>query len=152
MRLPLIAALIALPVIATAADDPLDKVIDARRAYFKLIGANTGVLGGMAKGNIDYDAAAATQAASNLAAMAAYDASPHFAPGTSNADKPGKTRALPKIWEDMPGVGAKLTDFKNAVANLQDKAGAGREALGSAMGQLGGSCKGCHDDYRAKEF
>jgi cytochrome c556 len=29
---------------------------------------------------------------------------------------------------------------------------AGRAELGQAVGAVGGTCKACHDDYRAKDF
>jgi cytochrome c556 len=129
-----------------------EKVVEARRAYFKLMGANMGPLGAMAKGNIEYNAETAQLHAGNLAAIASYNPTPHFAAGTSNADMPGKTRLLPAAFSDTPGLLSKLKDFQTAVAALQDAAGGGREALGPAVGKVGGTCKGCHDDFRAKDF
>ena len=38
-----------------------------------------------------------------------------------------------------------------AAASLQQVAATGQEALGPAVGQLGGACKACHDTYRAPE-
>lgn len=38
-----------------------------------------------------------------------------------------------------------------ATMEMQQVAGAGKaEMAGGALGALGGSCKGCHDTYRAK--
>lgn len=144
-------ALIALGPLAAYAG-PAEDTVKARRAYFKLVGANMGPLAGMAKGEIDYDAAAAETHAKNLALLSSYDARHLLMPGTSNEDVPGETRALPKIWTDFDGFKGKYGDFVKAVDALQSQAGAGREALGPALGQLGGTCKGCHDNYRAKDF
>jgi len=34
---------------------------------------------------------------------------------------------------------------------MAENAGNGLEALQSSIGDVGKSCKGCHDDYRAKK-
>ena len=63
----------------------------------------------------------------------------------------GKTKAKAAVWD-------KWDDFKAAA----DKAGAAAEEFGAAMSsgdkgqmaaafkKLGGSCKGCHDDFRSR--
>jgi len=73
-------------------------------------------------------------------------------PGTSNADLPGKTRALPAIWENLAAFQEKGMAYRDAVVALNTVAGTGAEALAPAVGKLGGTCKACHDDYRAKDF
>ena len=135
--------------VAQSTDDP---AIKARRAYFTLLGANVGPLAAMAKGEIEYDAAAAELHAGNLSQLTAYAVTPHFPAGTANADKPGETRALPEIWSDLDGFMEKYEDLVMQVDALQSVAGAGRGELGGALGQLGGTCKACHDDYRAADF
>jgi len=152
MRVTIIAALIIAPSLAVAHADHHEDVAKARLAFFTLFGANIGPLAKMAKGEIEYDAERAALHARNFAALSAYDPSLHFEPGTSNADIPGKTRALPAIWEDRAGFGEKLAAFGDAVDNLVEVARSGRAALGGGVRQLGGSCKGCHDDFRAKDF
>lgn len=156
MRHFLMIAALAAPLVYTAhdavAESAGEKVAEARRAYFKLIGTNMGPLGAMAKGKIDYDADTARLHAGNLAAMTTYNAAPHFAAGTSNADLPGKTRLLPAAFTDNAGFMQDYKDFVGAVEALNAVAGDGKAALGPAVGQLGGTCKACHDDYRAKDF
>jgi cytochrome c556 len=90
--------------------------------------------------------------AANLAALAAYDPSGLFAPGTSNADLPGETRALPAIWENPEDVGAKFAAYAEAAQALAAVAGDGRAAMGGALGAVGQACQACHDDYRAEDF
>lgn len=147
MRKAFIAILATIPMLAHAG--PAEDTVAARQGYFKLVNANVGQIAAMAKGDVEYDAAAAQTAADNLVLLAEYDKAHLFVPGTSSADVDG-SRALPKIWEDFPGVQAKLADFNAAIANMDVEAGKGRAEMTAALGQLGGSCKGCHDDYRAK--
>ena len=153
MRLAILAtALAATAAAVPALADPIKDAIDARRGYFTLLGANIGPLAAMAKGEADYDAAVATLHAQNLAQLAGYDPLPHFPAASSNDDRFGDTRALPAIWSDGDGFKAKLADFAEAAAAMPSVAGAGRAELGQAVGRLGGTCKACHDDYRAKDF
>nr|MBX2836056.1 cytochrome c [Gammaproteobacteria bacterium] len=67
----------------------------------------------------------------------------------SNSEN-ARTRALPAIWETFPAITEKSDALKDAAAVLAENAGNGLEALQGAMGDVGQSCKGCHDDYRAK--
>lgn len=146
MRLALVAALIAAPAITLA--NPAEKTVEARQGFYKLLGANMSVFAGMAKGEIDYDAAAAQTAADNIVTLTTYNVGHLYAPGTSSADVEG-TRALPKIWEDFPGVQAKGADFVKAAMAMQEVAGQGKAEMAGALGTLGGTCKACHDAYRA---
>lgn len=148
MRFPILAAaVLAIPTAGFA--DMVEDTIEARQGFYKLLGANMGVLAGMAKGEIDYDATAAQTAADNMVVMTTYNMGHLYAPGTS-ADDSDKTRALAKIWEDFPGVQEKGAAFVKAAMAMQDVAGQGKGEMAGALGALGGSCKGCHDAYRAK--
>lgn len=147
MRKTILAALaIAVPTVLFAA--PKD-IVEARQGYYKLLGSNMAVFAGMAKGDIEYDAKVAQAAADNIITLTQYNLGPLFAPGTSSADVKG-ARALPKIWEDFAGVGAKGADFRAAAANMQAAAGQGKGEMVKALGALGGTCKACHDTYRAE--
>lgn len=141
---------VALTLPTALAANPLEDTIKARQGYYKLLGANMGVFAAMAKGEADYNAEAAQTAADNIATMTGYNMAHLYAAGTSNADFGDQTRALPKIWEDFAGVAAKGDDFKKAAMNMQGEAGKGKAEMAAALGQLGGTCKGCHDSYRAK--
>lgn len=149
MRKAIITA-IALSIPTALAAGPMEDTIAARQGYFKLLGANIGVLAAMAKGERDYDAAAAQTAGDNLVTLSNYKLGHLFAPGTSADDFPDKTRALAKIWDDMSDVQAKFGDFGTAAAGMQAVAGQGKGEMAGALGALGGACKACHDNYRAK--
>jgi len=144
------AALAGSAMVAYAADGPHDDAIKARQAMFQTYSFNLGVLGAMAKGKMDYDASLAAESAANLEAAANFGQSAYWPAGSdSETDGNATTRALPAIWEDMAGVGEKAQALKDAAANMSLEAGNGLDALRGAMGDLGGACKGCHDNYRA---
>jgi cytochrome c556 len=147
MRIALIAAVLAAPTFAIA--DQAQDTVEARQGYYKLLGANMGVFASMAKGAVEYDAAAAQTAADNMSVLTSYNLAPLFAPGTSSEDVDG-SRALPAIWSDMAGVQEKGAAFGAAVANMKEVAGQGKAEMAGALGQLGGTCKACHKAYRAK--
>lgn len=149
MRHVVFAAIALLATSTLALADQAEKTVEARQGYFKLVGANMGTLAGMAKGDIEYDAEAAQTAADNLVTLTSYDVGHLFAEGTSAADVDG-SRALAKIWDDIPGLQAAYADFGAAAAEMDKVAGQGRAEMASALGALGGACKACHDSYRAK--
>jgi len=64
----------------------------------------------------------------------------------------GETTALPKIWEDPGAFTRELRMFEAAAATLGQAAGSGdMAAIGAALGELGKSCKSCHENFRQKK-
>lgn len=152
MRKLLISTIIAATAASGAFAQSAEDVAEARRAFYTLLGFNMSTLSGMAKGEVDYDADAASAAAKDMLTLTSLNTSALYAEGSSNADLPGKTRAEAAIWEDMAGLQEKGMAFYEAVVALNDAAGNGKEALQGAIGKVGGTCKACHDDFRAKDF
>jgi cytochrome c556 len=119
---------------------------------FQLYSFSAGVLGDMAKGKIEYDAELAKELAGNLNAAANLGQSAFWPAGSDNSNPENlKNRALPKIWETFPAIGENAQELKDAAAVLAAEAGNGIDALRGSMGAVGKSCKGCHDEYRAKK-
>ena len=75
---------------------------------------------------------------------------PHWPAGSDSMSIEG-TRALPAIWDNLPDVLDKWAALGTAAGQLQAVAGTGQEAIGPALGPVGGACKACHDDYRQPE-
>lgn len=148
MRKALLALCFVLPAGLVSAQSPEDAV-KARQGYFEMLGAQMAVLAPMAQGKMEFDADKAKVAADNLAALAQVDVMPLFMSGTSRDDIGDKTRALLAIWENGDDFAAKATAFHEAAAEMPAAAGS-LETLQVAVGKLGGTCKGCHDDFRAK--
>lgn len=124
--------------------------IKARKAQMYLYQHNLAILGGMAQGKIEYDADAASSAASNLASLVNLNQSTYWPAGSDSASVEG-TRALPAIWEDFPGVMEESNKLIEAAAAMETAAGGGLESLQGAIGPVGGACGSCHKAYRAAQ-
>ena len=60
--------------------------------------------------------------------------------------------AKPEVWSDAAGFKQAQQKFEAAVVKLSDVSGSGDlEKLRTAFGDVGASCKACHDSYRAKK-
>ena len=144
-----LSSAVAVPAMANKA---MEEMVQARQGYYKLVKHNAGQLFAMAKGDMAYDAKKAAKAANNLKTLSMLDLGTLYMPGSSKEEMPGKTRALKKIWDTFPEIGKKGAAFKQAVDAMAANAGNGLDALRANAGALGGSCKGCHDNYRADTF
>ena len=136
---------------ASAAQDPNEKAIKARKAVMTLQSWYAGPLFQMAKGDMEYDAEAAGAYAAALSTMATIKGDAMWPSGTDNGAYEGKTRALPEIWTTYPEVAKKGEALSEAAAALAAVAGDGLDALRSKIGPVGKACKGCHDDFRAEQ-
>lgn len=157
MRKPLAAltGLILASAVASTAIGQSDEnaallgAVKARQAQMDLYAFNIGLLGGMAKGAVPYDAEAATKAAANLAALATMDSSRMWPEGSDNfALGDDATAALPAIWEEGSTIGDKAFALAEAATAMEAAAGEGLDSLKGAMGALGGACGACHKAYR----
>lgn len=144
-----IGALAMLGSTAAMAHD-IPEAVKARQGQFQIMAINLGILGGMARGQTEYDAETAQSAADTLVAISGVNQAPLWPEGTDAMSIDG-TRAEPAIWENLPDVLSKWSDFGGAAAELQSVAANGQEALGPALQQIGGTCKACHDNYRTPE-
>lgn len=98
------------------------------------------------KGQVPYDAAAIK---ANVALVKTLSTLPWgaFGPGTE-----GKSAAKPEVWSDAAGFKAAQTKFEGAVVKLSAAADSGDlDKLRAAFGDVGASCKACHDSYRVKK-
>lgn len=143
----IIAVGAALTPPALSAQD-IEKSVTARKAAMQLYAFYLGQLGAMAKGEVAYDAMAASEAAASLDALANLDGSKMWPPGSDNATLGDKTRSLPVIWTTYPAVVERNDAFTAATASMKTAAGQGLGALQGAIGAVGKSCGGCHEDYR----
>ncbi|SDE34934.1 Cytochrome c556 [Paracoccus isoporae] len=146
-QLILASALAVLPLAAAAQDDPVSQAIEARQSFYTLLGANMGALSAMAKGDMEYDEELVARHAANIEALTQYFVPMHFIEGSSNAEAEN-TDALPAIWENRDDFEAKFAALGEAAAGASDAVRGGQGNIGPVLGQLGGACKACHDDYR----
>lgn len=148
MKLPvplvvtLAALTLSLPVHAQF-QKPEDAV-KYRKAAFTVMGAHFGRVGAMANGKVPFDAKVA---ADNMAVVEAMSKLPWagFVPGTDKGD----TRALPEIWTEAADFKAGADKLQIEVSKLAAATKTGNlEAVKTAFGAVGQTCKACHDDYR----
>jgi cytochrome c556 len=142
----------AVPSAFAAKDDAIAKGIKSRRASMQLYNFFAGHLFAMAKGEMEYDADLAELMAKNLDAINKLRNGRAWLPGSDNKKRKGKTRALPEIWKEGSSIGEKAEAMEYAVDSMVMVAGDGLDALRGEIGTLGDACKGCHDDFRAKDF
>jgi len=138
------ALTLALPASAQFAK-PEDAIKYRKNALF-VMQQNFSRVAGMAAGKIPFDAKVAAESAVTAEFVAKLPWA-GFGPGT---DK-GETKAKPEIWSDK----AKFDDYAGKMqaemAKLAVAAKSGNlDAIKTAVNSTGGTCKACHDDFRAK--
>ncbi len=151
MRLCFAAApLLALALAACGnPDTPAGRAADARHENFEAIGDAMKTLGDQFKASAP-DVAKIQTAAATINGFAP-KVETWFPAGSGPADGI-KTDALQAIWE-------KPEEFKQAAAKFVEEAtkfdalakAGNLAAIGEGMKGLGGSCKGCHDKFKAED-
>lgn len=134
------AALVLVAATSFAHSDVSNPAVAARMQAMSDISAQMKVLGNMAKGEVDFDAAAAQAAVDTVAARAAEVPALFEAPETDP-----ESESLPAIWDNWEDFVAKSETLETAAANATIASAAD---LGPALGQMGGTCKACHSKYR----
>lgn len=124
-----------------------DTLVKQRQAAMTLIAKYWGPLGGMAAGRVPFDAAVVARNAGYLDALShmpwdGFDAS------TQNE----KSAALPEVWKDGAKFKAAADAMQSEVAKLVTAAKGGNEgAIKAALGDVGKTCGGCHNNFRQKQ-
>ncbi|MBP8286536.1 MAG: cytochrome c [Rhodoferax sp.] len=139
-----IGAALALPAAAQFAK-PEDAIKYRKNALF-VMQQNFGRVAGMAAGKIPFDAKVAAESAATAEFVGKLPWA-GFGPGTEKGD----TKAKPEIWAEK----AKFDDYANKLeaelAKLTVAAKSGSlDSVKAATNAVGGACKACHDDFRAK--
>lgn len=120
-----------------------NEAVKARMMLMDGVKTATGALGGMAKGDVAFDAAKAGAARQALIDHAAAIPAAFKAP-----EMDPKSTALPAIWENWADFEAKARSMGAAAQELDTSE---LEWLQAGMGALGGSCAACHKAYRVKK-
>ena len=138
----LIVSLLSAPVFAGDLEDQ----IAFRKGYWQVVKHEFGdVMAAMVREKRPMDAERFAEAAARLSALAPL-AAEAFPEGSVSDD----SRALPKIWEDQAGFADALSTYETRVVDLKAAVDSGNQSrIGPAFKAVGGSCKNCHDNYRA---
>lgn len=140
-KLALLAAL-SVATMSVGFTQDLEQVKKVRQSMFQVAAWEMGTLAGMAKGEIPFDAVKAEKAAQVMNAMAT---SLHevFLPGSYAGSK-----TKPEINDQQDAFKKDLEAFV-VESNAMIAAAATEETLKAQLGKLGGTCKSCHDSFRA---
>ena len=123
-----------------------EDAIKYRKAALTVTGAHFGRLGAMAQGKVPFDAKTAADNAEIVANMAKLPWAA-FGEGTDV----GETKAKPEIWKQGAKFKEAADKFQAESVKLAAAAKTGKEdAFKTAFTATAGTCKSCHDDFRAK--
>lgn len=141
-------AALALATTASAQVKPEDQ-IKYRKAGYSYMSWNMGKIKGSLDGTYNKDQVVA--AANAIAGIANSGMGALYGPGTEKDVGDQKTRVKPEFFTDKDGVTKVAVDFIKAANNLSKVAAEGdAAAVKVAFGDVGKSCKACHDKYRGE--
>jgi cytochrome c556 len=144
------AAVFALGAVAQEAEDPFADAVEMRHGLMLQMATDLEKMGGMAKGEMAYDAAIASRSAANIAAIASVLSMDQF-PAGSEYKAATDSYALPAIWATPDDFLVKIADLNTAAGAMKTAAATDLDGLKTGMGQMGAACSACHKAYRQPE-
>jgi cytochrome c556 len=140
------AALMAVPFSAQAQFAKPEDAVKYRQSVFSVMGTHTGRVGAVVKGEKPYDKAAVEADVAVIETMSKLPWSA-FPEGSDLAN----SKAKPEIWKEQEKFKAAADKMQSEVGKLSVAAKSGDlNAIKTAFGAVGQSCKACHDNYRNK--
>ena len=128
---------------AASASD-LQAAVEQRQHTMENFKEQMGVMAKMVKGEAPFDAAAFQQAADALAADSGKSWE-HYAVESTGGD----SEAKPEIWSKPDEFKKEIDKFTAATAALKVAAASGKlDDVKKPFGEVGQSCKSCHDSFR----
>ena len=122
------------------------KATELRQSVFKLIRSNMGTFGAMAKGKIPLNADIVEKNATRINQLSLMIAD-YSRTDTSKFNV--KTEALPKIWQEPEHYSQNIDRLTVASEALILASQSNDEAaIKKAIGGVGKTCGGCHDDFK----
>jgi cytochrome c556 len=138
----LLGSAIALPAAAQFAKP--EDAIKYRKAAMTVMSTHVGRIFAMANGKVPFDAKSVADNAEVAAAVSRWQ----FSGFVDGSDK-GDTKAEPKIWAEMDKFKVAAGKSQDDLVKLNAAAKTGSpDAVKTAVGAVGQSCKACHDTYR----
>ena len=145
--LTLAAAALTLSAPASAQFAKAEDAIKYRQSALFVMGQHFGRIGAMANGRIPFDAKLAQENADVVAHMAKLPWA-GFGAGT---DKGANHKALPEVWTEQAKFKEHAEKLEAETVKLAAAAKTGNlDNLKTAFGAAAGTCKACHDNFRAK--
>jgi len=146
IRIAAAACLAVLFSIQVLADTTPEDAADYRQSIMTAMRGHVGAISMIARGLVENHGQLVNHAKALDAT--AKELSDIFPEGSNVGD----SEALPLIWEDPEGFEAAVAKLQNATSAFVAAAEEGDQAaIGTAFRNVGMSCRGCHDRYRADE-
>lgn len=124
-----------------------EDAIKHRKAAMTLLGSHMGRIGAMVRGDKPFNAADVQANAAIIETVGKVSLEGFVA----GSEQGGNTRAKPDVWSQADKFHARGNDMQKAIAGLASAAKAGApDGVKAAFGEVGKSCKACHDDFQAK--
>lgn len=152
MKSKLLLSLLALTLAGTAAAQvkPEDAIKFRQSGYGFMAWNMQRIKMNVEGGN--YNKEEVVKAANAIQAIANSGMGALYLPGTDKGTGWEPTRAKANIWTDREKLGKVATEFNKEANEMAKVAVTGdAAAVGVQLGKLGGTCKGCHDDFKAKK-
>ncbi len=153
MKAMMISALAGALLASTAAQAQLkpEEQVEIRQAGYQFMAWNMGkIKAQVIDGKEPYDQAKVAAAANAIAAIANSGMGALYSPDTTSAQLGKQTRLKPEFFDNLEEAGRIGGEFvKNANQLASVAAGNDQAAIKKAFGDVGGSCKSCHDKFRA---
>ena len=139
-KLATYTALILLAVPVLAHGDVQNPAVKERMANMDTLKQGMGIIGGMAKGAVAFDADQAQAAITSLLTASESITSKFEA----NETDP-KSEALPAIWTNWDDFSEKADDLTFMLDAMDVSS---LDSLRAGLGNIGGACGACHKQYR----
>lgn len=146
LHLVLLGTVATLSLPAAAQFQKPEDAIKYRQSALTVMANHFSRIAAMAQGRVPFDAKVAAENADIVLTMSKL---PFHAFG-EGTDKGLPQRAKPEVWKEQPKFKAAAEKMQAEVVKLDAAAKTGNlDAIKAAVGAVGGSCKACHDDFRA---
>jgi len=131
---------------AALAQQKPDVLVKQRQSAMTLIGKYWGPIAGMPSGKAAYNAETVARNAAYLEVLSQMPWD-----GFTDATKDIQSRALPAVFTDTAKFREGADAMRKSVAGLAKISKGGDEAaVKSAIAEVGKTCGGCHENFRAK--
>ena len=136
--------------VAVAADLKPEEQIETRQAGYTFMSWNMGKIKANLEG--DFSQTQVSAAANAIAGIANSGMGALYGPGTDKDIGDVEPRGEPALFTEPEEVGRVATAFVEAANNMAEVAAMGDPAeVKETFGELGKSCKGCHDKFRKED-
>ncbi|RRV71896.1 cytochrome c [Stutzerimonas stutzeri] len=145
-----VAAVLLASTAAQAQMKP-EEMVETRQAGYQFMSWNMGkIKAQVVDGKEPYDQAKVAAAANAIASIANSGMGSLYSPDTTTEQLGKATRLKPEFFQNLDEAGQIGRKFTAAANQLAKVAAEGDQAaIKKAFGDVGGSCKSCHDKFRA---